>query len=31
MSELEIPEGNKEIRWIVYPTGCLVHVENVNG
>jgi len=31
MSELEIPEGSKEIRCIVCPTGCLVHVENVNG
>ena len=31
MSESEIPEGIKEIRCIVCPTGCLVHVENVNG
>ncbi|MFX1391191.1 MAG: DUF1667 domain-containing protein [Promethearchaeota archaeon] len=31
MSELEIPEGYKDIRCIVCPTGCLVHVENVNG
>ena len=31
MSELEIPEGSKDIRCIVCPTGCLVHVENVNG
>jgi len=31
MSESEIPEGSKEIRCIVCPTGCLVHVENVNG
>ncbi len=31
MSDSEIPEGNKEIRCIICPTGCLVHVENVNG
>ena len=31
MSESEIPQGSKEIRCIVCPTGCLVHVENVNG
>jgi CxxC motif-containing protein len=31
MSELDIPEGFKDIRCIVCPTGCLVHVENVNG
>ena len=31
MSESKIPEGSKEIRCIVCPTGCLVHVENVNG
>ena len=31
MSESEIPEGSKDIRCIVCPTGCLVHVENVNG
>ncbi len=31
MSESEIPEGSKEIRCIVCPTGCLVHVENING
>ena len=31
MSEAEIPKGSKEIRCIVCPTGCLVHVENVNG
>ncbi len=31
MSESNIPEGSKEIRCIVCPTGCLVHVENVNG
>ena len=27
----EIPEGSQDIRCIVCPTGCLVHVENVNG
>ncbi|MFX1573162.1 MAG: DUF1667 domain-containing protein [Promethearchaeota archaeon] len=26
-----LPEGFKDIRCIVCPTGCLVHVENVNG
>ena len=31
MSKSDIPEGVKEIRCIVCPTGCLVHVENVNG
>ncbi|KKK97842.1 hypothetical protein LCGC14_2648700, partial [marine sediment metagenome] len=31
MSESEIPQGRKEIRCIVCPTGCLVHVENING
>ena len=31
MSESKISEGSKEIRCIVCPTGCLVHVENVNG
>ena len=31
MSKSEIPQGSKEIRCIVCPTGCLVHVENVNG
>ena len=31
MSESEIPEGSKDIRCIVCPTGCLVHVENVSG
>jgi CxxC motif-containing protein len=31
MSKSDIPEGKKEIRCIVCPTGCLVHVENVNG
>ncbi|MFX0027699.1 MAG: DUF1667 domain-containing protein [Candidatus Hermodarchaeota archaeon] len=31
MSESEIPEGSKDIRCIVCPTGCLVHVENISG
>jgi len=31
MSESDIPEGSKEIRCIICPTGCLVHVENING
>ncbi len=31
MSESEIPKGSKETRCIVCPTGCLVHVENING
>ncbi len=31
MSESELPEGRKDIRCIVCPTGCLVHVENING
>jgi CxxC motif-containing protein len=31
MSESDLPEGKKEIRCIVCPTGCLVHVENING
>ncbi|MFW9781217.1 MAG: DUF1667 domain-containing protein [Candidatus Heimdallarchaeota archaeon] len=31
MSESELPEGSKDIRCIVCPTGCLVHVENVSG
>ena len=30
-SENELPEGFKDIRCIICPTGCLVHVENVNG
>ncbi len=30
-NEKNLPEGSKEIRCIVCPTGCLVHVENVNG
>ncbi len=31
MVESEIPEGSKDIRCIICPTGCLVHVERVNG
>ncbi|MHA2007877.1 MAG: DUF1667 domain-containing protein [Promethearchaeota archaeon] len=31
MSKSEIPEGSKEIRCIVCPTGCLVHIENIDG
>jgi len=31
MSESEIPEGSKDIRCIICPTGCLVHVERING
>ncbi|MHA2391288.1 MAG: DUF1667 domain-containing protein [Promethearchaeota archaeon] len=31
MPESEIPEGSKDIRCIVCPTGCLIHVEKVNG
>ncbi|MFW9824226.1 MAG: DUF1667 domain-containing protein [Candidatus Thorarchaeota archaeon] len=31
MSESELPQGSKDIRCIVCPTGCLVHVEKVNG
>ena len=31
IKENELPEGFKDIRCIVCPTGCLVHVENVNG
>ena len=27
----ELPEGFKDIRCIICPTGCLVHVENING
>ncbi len=30
-NENNLPEGFKGIRCIVCPTGCLVHVENVNG
>ena len=29
--EMEPPEGFQDIRCIVCPTGCLVHVENING
>ena len=31
MSESKIPEDSKDIRCIVCPTGCLVHVENISG
>lgn len=31
MSESDIPQGYREIRCIVCPTGCMVHVENING
>lgn len=31
MSELEIPEGSKDIRCILCPTGCLIHVKSING
>ncbi|MFW9827045.1 MAG: DUF1667 domain-containing protein [Candidatus Thorarchaeota archaeon] len=31
MSESKMPEGSKDIRCIVCPTGCMVHIENVNG
>ena len=30
-NENEFPKGSKDIRCIVCPTGCLVHVENING
>lgn len=30
-NEEELPKGFKDIRCIVCPTGCLVHVENING
>lgn len=30
-NENEVPESFKDIRCIICPTGCLVHVENVNG
>ena len=30
-NEVNLPEGSKDIRCIICPTGCLVHVENVNG
>lgn len=30
-SDQELPEGFKDIRCIICPTGCLVHVENING
>jgi CxxC motif-containing protein len=31
VSESEIPEGNKDIRCIICPTGCQIHVENISG
>ena len=31
MSETKLLEGSKDIRCIVCPTGCLVHVENISG
>lgn len=31
INENELPEGFKDIRCIICPTGCLVHVENVSG
>jgi len=31
VSEIKIPEDHKEIRCIICPTGCLIHVENVDG
>jgi len=31
MLKSEIPEGSKDIRCIICPTGCLVHIENVSG
>jgi len=30
-NENELPEGFKDIRCIICPTGCLVHVENIDG
>ncbi len=30
-NDQELPEGFKDIRCIVCPTWCLVHVENING
>ncbi|MFX0144001.1 MAG: DUF1667 domain-containing protein [Candidatus Hodarchaeota archaeon] len=30
-NENGLPEGFKDIRCIICPTGCLVHVENING
>ncbi|MFX1380013.1 MAG: DUF1667 domain-containing protein [Promethearchaeota archaeon] len=30
-NEVNLPDGSKDIRCIICPTGCLVHVENVNG
>ncbi|MFX0104141.1 MAG: DUF1667 domain-containing protein [Candidatus Hodarchaeota archaeon] len=31
MPKSDIPEGYRDIRCIVCPTGCMVHVENLNG
>ncbi|MFX1456206.1 MAG: DUF1667 domain-containing protein [Promethearchaeota archaeon] len=31
LDDSELPDGSKDIRCIVCPTGCLVHVENVGG
>lgn len=30
-NEIKLPEGFKDIRCIICPTGCLIHVENING
>ena len=30
-NENKLSEGFKDIRCIICPTGCLVHVENING
>jgi len=30
-NDQELPEGFRDIRCIICPTGCLVHVENING
>ncbi len=30
-NESKLPEGFKDIRCIICPTGCLIHVENING
>ena len=29
-NDQEFPEGYRDIRCIICPTGCLVHVENIN-
>ena len=31
MSEFKIPDGSKEIRCIICPTGCLIHVKAISG